>query len=96
LLDEDRFREEDILAVGVGVPARETRGLSGGGPIEPITRSFEVDEGTLARALRIKAGALVAGVSTPLRCFRPSRPESEMIEEGRERDGVEKTFESRR
>lgn len=93
--DEDDLFRDEIRAAGVGVI--EGRDFGGGGPILPGTRSLPVGETTLARPVRASAGPLaVDGVSTPFKCFRPSSPVSEMTEDGRESDGVEKMLESRR
>lgn len=91
---EGRERD-DILAAGVGVPAKEARGFSGGGPIEPSIRAFDivdVDEARAFTRVLLANGALAAGVAS----FPLSLPESDMTDGGRVSPGVEKTLESRR
>jgi len=95
--DEDRESDE-MRPVGVGVPIKDGRDLSGGGPIAPSTegRTFVLEEEadalvfTLTRALFPRAAILAetgCGVSEEFRSFlggTTSVPESEMTEGGRE------------
>lgn len=93
--DTERDSEE-TRAAGVGV-AREGRGLSGGGPIEPSMRGLMVEavEGAFVRVLLERAEILpLTGVSKGF-ALSSSFPESEIMEEGRDTPGVVKTLESR-